>query len=216
MKTPRIRLPAMAAVLAALAVGQPALAGVPTSPASLNPQQQASLNAVLNSVSEEAVTAQRLHCFFGKEPDRVAEARRAGQTFRLDAADMCVAVLVRSARDGRLFDLYHTLLRETGGNQALAEQMPTLVGQAALRGDETMSLGNGKTIDVAPTLAFDAGFTLAYLHKDARKANADPAKLKTVAESCFGVKTEAGSCFAAGYAEGGKALTMEPMALFSQ
>jgi hypothetical protein len=181
-----------------------------------SPEQQASLRSVLTSVTSEAVSAQRLTCFFGEEPERVAKARRAGQTFLPDAADICVAVLVRSARDGKLFDLYRTILREQGGDLALVEQMPMLTGTAALKDADKMTLGNGKAMDVPPTLAFDAGFTVAYLRRDGSKANADPVKLRAVIESCLTVKTDAGTCFAAGYAEGGKALTADPMTLFSQ
>jgi hypothetical protein len=70
-----------------------------------------------------------------------------------------------------------------------------------------VALGNGRQIpDVPPPLAFDAGFTVAYLRGDTRAGNADPAQLKLVTEACLAVGKDAGTCFSAGYAQGGRAV----------
>jgi hypothetical protein len=142
----------------------------------------------------------------GEEPGRVIEGRRAGKDFIPDAADTCVAVLVRTAQDHGLPELYRTLLTQLGGNVALADKLPLAIGGAVLNGDGKVALGNGKTTDVPPSLAFDAGFSAAYLSGDAREANVDHDKLKAVTESCLAVQKDAGTCFSAGYAQAGRAL----------
>ena len=97
--------------------------------------RQASVNRILTATPASAIAAQRLTCMLGEEPDRVTQARRAGQNFIPDAADMCVAVLVRTAHDGHLPDLYRTLLTELGGNVELAEKLPLAIGNAVMDGD---------------------------------------------------------------------------------
>ena len=167
--------------------------------------RQASVNRLLTATPASAIAAQRLTCMFGEEPDRVTEARRAGQYFIPDAADLCVAVLVRTARDGRLLDLYRTLLTELKGDLGAVEKLPAAIGNAVLEGDGKVALGNGKDTIVAPSLAFDAGFTVAYLRGDRRSENTDPAKLKLLTESCLAVQKDAGTCFSAGYVQGAQA-----------
>ena len=168
--------------------------------------RQASLKRILTATPASAIAAQRLTCMLGEEPDRVTAARRAGQNFIPDAADMCVAVLVRTAHDGHLPDLYRTLLTELGGNLDLAEKLPLAIGNAVMDGDGKVALGNGKNTIVASSLAFDAGFTLAYLKGDTRPEDVDSGKLKTLAESCLAVSKDAGTCFSAGYYYGAQAV----------
>jgi hypothetical protein len=157
------------------------------------------------AASADAVAAQRLTCMFGEEPDRVAKARRAGQASLPDAADTCVAALVRSAHDGRLPDLYRTLLTQLGGDIGLAGKLPLAIGESALNGDGNMTIGNGKNTIIPPPLAFDAGFTVAYLKGDTRPEELEAAKLKAVAEACLAVDKDAGTCFSAGYYYGAQA-----------
>jgi hypothetical protein len=168
--------------------------------------RQASVNGILTTYPTRAITAQRLTCMLGEEPDRVTQGRRAGKNFIPDAADTCVAVLVRTAHDGHLSDLYRTLLTQLGGSVELAEKLPLAIGNAVMDGDGKVALGNGKDTIVPPPLAFDAGFTVAYLKSDDRVDNLDAAKLKLVAESCLAVNKDAGTCFSAGYVYGQQAV----------
>jgi hypothetical protein len=160
--------------------------------------RQASVNGILTTYPTRAITAQRLTCMLGEEPDRVIEGRKAGKNFIPDAADTCVAVLVRTAHDGHLSDLYRTLLTQLGGSVELAEKLPLAIGNAVMDG--------GKDTIVPPSLAFDAGFTVAYLKSDDRVDNLDAAMLKLVAESCLAVNKDASTCFSAGYVYGQQAV----------
>ena len=170
--------------------------------------RQASVNRILTATPASAIAAQRLTCMLGEEPDRVTQARRAGQYFIPDAADMCVAALVRTAHDGHLSDLYRTLLTELGGNVELAEKLPLVIANAVLDGNGKVEIGNGKVMDVVPPpLAFDAGFTMAYLggHEKYKPDVDDPAQLKLLTGGCLAVQKDAGPCFGAGFAQGAQA-----------
>jgi len=193
--------------LSLLAAAAPSAASEP-SPAQLA-ARQASLQSILTTVSSKAVTTQRMTCMLGEEPGRVSKGRLAGEDFIPDAADTCVAVLVRTARDGRLPDLYRTLLAELGGSTGMYQTLPLAIGNAVLDGSGKVAIGNGKVTDVPPPLAFDAGFTVAYLKGDAREQNMDPAKLKLVTEACLDVREDAGTCFSVGYAQAGRALSAD-------
>ena len=168
--------------------------------------QQESLHGILTTFPANAVTAQRMTCMLGEEPGRVVAGRRAGKDFIPDAADTCVAVLVRTARDGRLPDLYRSLVTELGGAVEVYETLPAAIGDTALGGKEKVAIGNGKDADVPPSLAFDAGFTVSYLKGDARAGKVDPIQLKRITESCLAGRADAGTCFSVGYAQGGRAL----------
>jgi hypothetical protein len=146
---------------------------------------------------------------FGEEPKRVTEGRRAGKDFLPEASDTCVAVLIRTAHDGRLAGLYRTLLVNLGGDVGLADRLPFAIANIAMTGDGSgkVSIGNGKSATVAQPLAFDAGFTAAYLKGDRRATNVDVSRLRSMAELCLSVLMDPGTCFSAGYAEGGLALS---------
>ena len=165
-----------------------------------------SVNAILATAPSGAVAAQRLACMFGEVPDRVIAARNAGKQ-AADAADICVAALARTARDGRLADLYRTVLTQLGGRADGYEKLPDKIGTAVMDGDGKVSFGNGKATDVPPPLAFDAGFTVAYQRGDRRAGETDPIQLKTLTEGCLAVKKDAAACFSAGYANAGRVLS---------
>jgi hypothetical protein len=154
----------------------------------------------------DGTAAQRLSCMLGEEPNRVAKARRAGRSLP-DAADACIAALLRTAQDGRLPELYRFLLGQLGGDARLTGKLPLVIGNAVLDGDGKVQIGNGKVMDVVPpSLAFDAGFTAAYLDR-AGKMEMDPdrVKLKLLVEDCLDVKRAAGACFSAGFMYGAQA-----------
>lgn len=168
-------------------------------------KRQGGLNAILHTISAEAVAAERMTCMFGEEPGKVAQGRSAGKDFLPDAADTCVAALTRTAREGHLPDLYRTLLSQLGGNSGDYAKLPDAIGNAVMNGNGKMPIGDPAT-DVPPSLAFDAGFTVAYQQGSAAKAPAaNAADLKPIAEACLAVKQEAGACFSAGYVYGAKA-----------
>jgi hypothetical protein len=173
--------------------------GFAASPAEIATQRQASLNGILTTFPDRAIVAQRLTCMLGEEPDKVTKGRQAGKTFLPDAADTCVAVLVRTAHDGHLPDLYRTLIAQLGGDIGLAGKLPLAIGESAVNGDGNITIGSWKHTVIPPPLAFDAGFTVAYLKGDTRPEELEAAKLKAVAEACLAVDKDAGTCFSAGY-----------------
>jgi hypothetical protein len=202
----RIPLPAALVVAASLLASAPVCAAELT-PADIAAQRQASLNGILTTFPADAVAAQRVTCMMGEEPRCVIDGRQAGKAFMPDAVDTCVAVLVRTAHDGHLPDLYRTLLTELGGDAGAYESLPAAIGDAVMNGNGKVAIGNGKDTEVPPTLAFDAGFTLAYLRADTRAANlASTDRLRQVAEACLAVREPAGTCFSYGYMQGGLAV----------
>lgn len=186
-----------------VAIVAASLLGVCSSPAAA---ADMSVNGILTTALSSAVAAERLTCMFGEEPDRVTAGRKAGKQMP-DAADTCVAVLIRTAREGRLVDLYRTVLTQLGGRADGYEKLPAAIAAAVMDGDGKVSLGNGKAADVPPPLAFDAGFTFAYQRGDRRAGNTDPVQLKALTEACLAVKKDAATCFSAGYANAGRVLS---------
>ena len=100
------------------------------------------------------------------------------------------------------------LLTELGGNVEEYEKLPSAIGNAVLDGNGKLEIGNGKVMDVVPpSLAFDAGFTVAYLggHEKYRPDVDDPTQLKLLTGGCMAVQKDAGPCFGAGFAHGAQA-----------
>lgn len=174
------------------------------SPQEIQRQRQAIVTALLTTERQEQVSQQRWICINGREPSSVREARAMGFDSTPDASDSCIATLQRSAKDGVLIDVYKKFLAQTGGSPELSNKFPKAIGGAVLSGDGRVSIGNGQGIRVNASLAFDAGFTVAYTEAAAKK-NVDPEKLKAVAESCLGDDKDAGTCFSVGYVYGAQA-----------
>jgi len=172
-------------------------------------QRKLAIENILVGASVETVDAQRQTCIFGDEPKRVAGARRSGKRSTPDAADVCVAALTRTARAGRLPEFYRILLANLGGDVRRANSLPSTIGATLLGGGDTVDLGNGKTTIIASSVAFDAGFSAAYMKGDKRAAaNIDEARLEAVEEQCLAITTgNDGLCYSVGYAEGGRALS---------
>jgi len=166
-----------------------------------------SVNGILTTAPSSAVAAQRQACMLGEEVERVRKARAAGNPSVPDAADTCIAVLARTARDGHLPDLYRTVLTQLGGRAEGYRTLPDVIATAVMDGDGNMPLGNGKTTIVPSPLALDAGFTVAYQRGDRRAGNTDPVKLKALTEACLAVERDATTCFSAGYANAGRVLS---------
>jgi hypothetical protein len=187
-----------------LLVGGPVFAQK-DSPQEIQRQRQAIVTAMLTTERQEKVFQQRWICINGWEPSRVTEARTMGFDSTPDAFDSCVAALQRSAKDRRFGDVYARLLSETGGNAQRVETLPKAIGASVLSGDGKVSIGNGKAIVVTASMAFDAGFAVAYTEGAATKQGMDAQKLKAIAEACLGNSKDAGTCFSVGYVYGAQA-----------
>jgi len=198
---------AMLLALVASVLARLAMAADPPGPAEVAAQRRESLDGMLTRDAAYTIADIRWVCAMGREPVSVAEDRQEGAYFTPDAADSCVAALVRTAHDGHLPELYSKLVVKLGGNADGYEQLPRAIGAAVLGGNGRVAIGNGKAAVVTPALAFDAGFAAAYAGNAANKV-ADVHQLRTLAESCLGQQQDAGACFSAGYAYGARALHM--------
>ncbi len=198
---------AFAVALFALTAGGAVHAQIPYDPAS---QRKIEIQTILTRASIKAVDAQRQTCIFGDEAKKVAEARREGRDSMPDAADICVATLVRTARERRLPEFYRVMLANLGGDVRRANSLPSSIGAVLLGGGDAVNLGNGKSTIIASSVAFDAGFSAAYMKGDRRAAaSIDPTRLKAVEEQCLAITTGDDSlCYSVGYAEGGRALAV--------
>ena len=175
------------------------------SPQEIQRQRQAIVTTMLTTERQENVFQQRWVCINGREPSRVAEARAGGFDFTPDAFDSCMAALQRSAKDRRLGDVYARLLSETGGNAERLETLPKAIGASVLSGDGKVFIGNDKAITASASIAFDAGFAVAYTERAATKQGMDARKLKAIAEACLDNDKDAGTCFSVGYVYGAQA-----------
>ncbi len=198
---------AWCAVMVALAPVIGAGAVMAANPAEIAAQRQEILNSMLTDEYQPALIAGlRRLCASGGAPASVARDRRDGTSFTPDAADECVAALVRTARDGHLTDLYRQFPVDLGGSGDGYEKLPRAIAAAVLGGSGKVAIGNSKAAVVTPSLALDAGFTVAYQDGTASKPpSADARQLRTIAESCLSEQEDAGTCFSAGYAYGANA-----------
>lgn len=202
----RIRIAALLAVAVFVPAHAGAAAGA-TSPAQIAAQRQKILSDMLTDEYQPSLIAGlRRTCAMGGEPASVAESRAGGAYFTPDAADRCVTALVRTAHDGRLPELYRSLLAELGGSAEGYQRLPSVIGASVLKDVTKVAIGNGKAMVVTPALALDAGFAAAELEGAARKVGtADARQMKTLAEACLGQKEDAGTCYSVGYMYGAQA-----------
>lgn len=162
----------------------------------------AHLKAILTTFSAEEVAKDRAACITGAHADAVAMAREVGLPGYADASDLCVTVLIRTARDGRLLDAYTTIIAENRGDPSRAETLPDAIGGALLKQKSSdVPIGNGLAVGIKPALAFDAGFVVAYRKGELTGKLPDVATLKVLAEQCLGQSApDMGLCFSTGYA----------------
>lgn len=177
-------------------------------PAEMATHRQEILDAMLTDEYDPLqIAGMRRICAGGREPAKVEEDRRDGAYFTPDAADSCVVALARTARDRQLSGLYRVLVSELGGNSGGYEQLPRAIGATVMNGISKVAIGNGKVAVVTPALAFDAGFTVAYLEGGANKATANTQQLRAATEACLGQRLDAGTCFSVGYVQGTRAFS---------
>jgi len=194
------------AVLLALVMAASTPWVLAASPAEITTQRKEALEGILHRDTDYTVAAERWTCAMGKEPAMVSDERRQGAAFFPDAADACVAVLTRTARDRHLPNLYGRLLTELGGAPSEQDGLPQAIGTAALSGRGQVAIGNGKMMTVSPAVAFDAGFTIGYLERGAKApGSADPEQLKRLSQNCLAGTAAFGACYSAGYMYGAKA-----------
>jgi len=188
-----------------------AICAAGTSAAELTDEQviAAHLNAILTTIASEEVAKNRDECITGAQADTVAMAREVGLPGYADASDLCVTVLIRTGRDGRLLDAYATIIAENRGDPSNVETLPDAIGGALLKQKSTdVPIGNGLAVGIKPALAFDAGFVVAYRSNDRDMSGLPEAgQLKLSAEACLAQRSnDMASCFWSGYALAARAL----------
>ena len=206
MASQRIRA-IIAAVALSSAIGQ--VSAQPQPGSGLDAKSRALLNE-LQEFFQEDIAQKRTDCASGLAPEWIA-AKRAANGPKIpfpDATNMCVNILMGTAQDRRLGDLYASLMTTWLGKADGGETLPRTIGAAVLRGETKVSIGAGKAAVVTPALAFDAGFTVAYgERKPPQGGKPNPQQLKTLAEACLAQQRDVGSCFSAGYMYGAQAIS---------
>ncbi len=196
------------ALLSVMLMLTAAKAAEPLTPAKVAADRQAVIESILKTDLPHSVDNQRQSCLFGQEPRRVAERRTAGAYFEPDAADRCIAALMRMGKEKRLTDYFRTMLPAIGGAAEGYATFARTVGAAATSGGGQVSVGGGKAVNVTAQLALDAGFTIAFEERGKLSSGTvDDAKLKIATEACLGGQLEAKTCFSIGYLQGSKAAT---------
>lgn len=180
------------------------LPAIAASPAETAAERRAMIESMLTREPVASIEKERRICAAGNAPASTAEARARGAYFHPDAADSCVAALIRLARENLLPGFYGELWTRTGGGGEGAAAFPRMIGAAALQGRTSVAIGQGRAAIATPALAFDAGFTVAYAERKVLPS-ANPAQLKAIAEGCLAQQQDVGTCFSAGYAYGAKA-----------
>lgn len=169
----------------------------------------AHLKRILTTMSSDEVANDRDACITGVQADAVATAREVGLPGFADVSDLCVTVLIRTGRDGRLLDAYATIIAENRGDPSNVETLPDAIGGALLKQKSTdVPIGNGLAVGIKPALAFDAGFVVAYRSDDRDMSGLPEAgQLKQSAEACLAQQSnDMASCFWSGYALAARAL----------
>lgn len=182
------------------------------SPEEIRQQRQAGIDSILSDDSEADVAIDRSNCMAGEMPRIVHRVRENGGEISPDAADQCVAALMRIGAEGNLLKPYEKLVADGHGDSAVTPNLPNAIGGAVVeRASNRVSIGNDRAMSIDAAIAFDAGFTAAYL-KGERSAGATPdiATLKVLSETCLDrTQDNLGLCYATGYAHGVRAVLGE-------
>lgn len=179
-------------------------------PRAVSEERAGVLEALLLREPVSSAVDLRRDCAAGGAPRSVARSRAIGVTASPDAADGCAVALVRLGREGRLLEFYRDLQREVGGGGTAHEQLPAAIASALLKAKvDLVAVGNDRAAKISASLAFDAGFTVAY-GKAERVSTAMPSlgDLKPIAERCL-AKAEGnlGLCYSTGYVYGARAVS---------
>jgi hypothetical protein len=164
------------------------------------------LGDMLTSDPASAIATQRWVCAMGQEPASVADFRSSKLDATPDASDTCVTALIRTAHDHQLPEFYKKFLTRMGVGDEGYEKLPHRIGAAVLSGNQKVAISGDKVIPVTPALAFDAGFSVAYLESAAKSEGINEDQLKKVSESCLAQGEDAKTCFSMGYVYGARAV----------
>lgn len=211
---PSLLRPLAAVALAGCALSASAQGSTPASPQVLRERVE-SLQGLLAREPRESIAEMRRICAFGRAPAATARSRSLGAETQPDAADRCATVLLRTARERALAELYRDLVGELGGDVGEHAKLPAAIATTVLKtGSVQVPIGNARAATVTGALAFDSGFTLAY-EKGERATAAMPelVVLKSIAERCLAsVEPKLGLCYSTGYVYGARAVTGLPLA----
>lgn len=176
-------------------------------------ERQEDLEATLTTIPLELTVGMRRTCAAGDAPANTTMSRTSGFNSP-DASDTCSMSLLRLAREGMLLNLYRDLMVSATGQTAGHEKIPAAVAAAAMRGGAEVSLGNQRAVAVSTSLAFDAGFTVAYQQRQAMTSSMPALQvLKPIAERCLaGQERDRGLCYATGLTYGARAVSGQPVA----
>jgi len=173
------------------------------------PGPEAGLQAILNYDAAAVVLSDRRTCVAGRQPEAIRKERGQGWSSLLDAAETCVAVATRMARDGVLLQPYQELLTNLGNSSGGYDALPMAIAAAVLKTkSDRIPIGNGKAATITPAWAFDAGLTVAYQQKPKPPARLpELATVKPTAERCLAQReTDLGLCYSTGYLYGLRAV----------
>ncbi|PWR23452.1 hypothetical protein [Zavarzinia compransoris] len=141
----------------------------------------------------------RRHCAAGIIPTAMRD-KPESYTYGQTASEICVAVLTRIGREGKLLEPYRPLMVELTGDDRAYEGIPAAIGVAAMANKPVASLGEGKGLTMKPALTFDAGFVSGYLKGFPGTPPAvTEERLQAIAEGCLDQKGGSlNNCYIAG------------------
>ena len=178
------------------------------SPAEIQEQRQETIDRILGRNDPADVAIDRNNCMAGRMPSMTRIARKNDGGISPNAADLCVAALIRTGKESALLAPYKRIVTDGNGDLSVVDRLPATIGGAVVEQQaDSVSIGNGLAMTIDPAIAFDAGFSAAYL-KGEKSAPGMPdlPTLKAVSESCLDqTQARLGLCFAAGYAHGVRA-----------
>ena len=175
-------------------------------------QRQAIIDGILTTDSAADVAIDRNNCMAGAMPKIIRRVRLHDGGISANAADQCVAALMRIGKENALLVPYEKMVADGGGDRAAIANLPGLIGGAVVdQAADKVSIGNGRAIVLDAAIIFDAGFSAAYLKGETSSPGMpDLATLKSITEGCLDRKEDRlGLCYAAGYAHAVRALQGE-------
>ena len=182
------------------------------SPEEIRQQRQEIIDDILSKDSADDVAIDRSNCLAGQMPRIVERGRKSGSEVTPNAVDVCVAALMRSGADSSLLTPYQKLVADGKGKAEYASGLLGAIGGAVVeQAADKVSIGNGRAMAIDPAIAFDAGFTSAYLKGERSAAGMpDLATLKALSGTCLDrTQSNLGLCYATGYAHGVRAVLGE-------
>lgn len=143
----------------------------------------------------------RRACAIGVVQNLIDDAAKKGT--EIDAADVCVAALRWTARDGKLLTVYMDGDHEAGARFYIEAS----TDDAALKPEPFKATDTPEKMwnhgDLTPSTVFDSAFTRAYLHQEpVPDQPINTVLLKRETEECMSMTTSLATCAAAGKVQG--------------